>query len=488
MIYRHLIHVVSLVLLALAVALLVTGVLALFYGDGDAGAFLFTASVTLLAGLLGRRFTSLQRDLNVREGYAVVGLTWIAIGVVGAVPYLLADVLDSPVAALFESISGFTTTGATVFGDIESLPRGILFWRSLTQWIGGMGIIVLGIAILPFLGVGGMQLFQAEVPGPTPERLRPRIAQTAKLLWLVYAGLTATEAGLLMIGGMGPFDAVNHSLTTMSTGGFSPRNASIAAYDSGFIQYVIIAFMYLAGINFALHYRALGRQWSAYGRDPEWRLYTVIIAVTTVILMVGALSTPISALAGSERAFRDALFQAVSLTTTTGYVSFDYELWPASAQMTILVMLFLGGMVGSTAGGMKTMRLYILLRHGITELRRSLHPSAVLLTRLGRTPVAEHLLLNVLAFILLYLLMFVLGALLLSMLGSDLTTSISAAASAIGNVGPGLGSVGAVDNYGWMNWQSQLVLAFLMLVGRLEVFTILVLFHPDLWRHWKRAR
>ncbi|HUF11783.1 MAG TPA: TrkH family potassium uptake protein [Longimicrobiales bacterium] len=487
MILRHLVHVVSLVLLALAAALLLTSVLALLYADGDAGAFVLTAALTLLLGLVGRRFTSLERDLNVREGYAVVALTWLAIGLVGAVPYLLADVLDSPAAAFFESVSGFTTTGATVFGDIESLPHGILFWRSLTQWIGGMGIIVLGIAILPFLGVGGMQLFQAEVPGPTPERLQPRIAQTAKLLWLVYAGLTAIEAALLMIGGMGPFDAVTHSLTTMSTGGFSPRNASIAAYDSAFIQYVIIVFMYLAGINFALHYRALGRQVSAYARDPEWRLYTVVIAIATVILMAGALVTPLSIAAGTERAFRDALFQAVSLTTTTGYVTFDYELWPASAHMTVLVLFFLGGMVGSTAGGMKTMRLYILLRHGFTELRRSLHPSAVLLTRLGRVPVAEHLLLNVLAFILLYLVMFAVGALLLSMLGSDLTTSISAAASAIGNVGPGLGSVGAVDNYGWLNPASQLVLAFLMLVGRLEVFTILVLFHPDLWRHWKRA-
>ena len=486
--YRHLVHVVSLVLLALTATLVVSGMVALLYGDGDATALFVTAAGTVTVGWVGRRFSALQRDLNVREGYAVVALAWLAIGVAGAVPYLLSGALDSPVQALFESVSGFTTTGATVFGDIESLPHGILFWRSLTQWIGGMGIIVLGIAILPFLGVGGMQLFQAEVPGPTPERLQPRIAQTAKVLWFVYAGLTALQAGLLVIGGMGPFDAVNHAFTTMSTGGFSTRNASIAAFDSGFVQYVIMAFMYLAGINFALHFRALGRQPAAYLRDPEWRLYTTVIAVATVLLMTSALTTPLSMAAGTEHAIRDALFQALTITTTTGYITFDYELWSAGAQLTILVLMFFGGMAGSTSGGMKAMRIYILLRHGLTELRRSLHPSAVLLTRLGRVSVAEHVLLNVLAFILLYIVVFVAGAIALAMLGSDLPTAIGAAASAIGNIGPGLGDVGAVDNYAWMNPASHLVLVFLMLVGRLEVFTILVLFHPDLWRHWRGVR
>lgn len=486
--YRHLVHVVSLVLLAISATLVVTGVVALLYGDGDAMAFFVTAAGSVVVGWIGHHFTELRRDLNVREGYAVVALAWLAIGIVGAVPYLLTGVLDSPAAAFFESVSGFTTTGASVFGDIEALPHGVLFWRSLTQWIGGMGIIVLGIAILPFLGVGGMQLFQAEVPGPTPERLRPRIAQTAKLLWFVYAGMTALETGLLMVGGMGPFDAVNHSMTTMSTGGFSPRNASIAAYESPYIQYVIIVFMYLAGINFALHFRALGRQLNGYAKDPEWRLYTTLIAAGTVLLMGGALTNAVTAELGTERAFRDALFQTVSIVTTTGYATFNYELWPAVSQFALLLLMFVGGMAGSTAGGMKTMRVYILLRHGVTELKRSLHPSAVLMTRLGRVTVAEHVLLNVLAFILLYLVIFAAGALVLALLGMDLVTAISAAASAIGNVGPGLGDVGPVENYGWMGPVSHLVLSYLMLVGRLEVFTMLVLLHPDLWRHWRGVR
>ncbi|HSR42940.1 MAG TPA: potassium transporter TrkG, partial [Longimicrobiales bacterium] len=254
---RHLVHIVGILLMALAAALVATALVALLYGDGDAGAFALTAAGTAGVGYAGWRSTSLEGDIGVREGYAVVSLAWLSIGVAGAVPFLLTGVVSSPVAALFEAVSGFTTTGATVFSEIESLPRGILFWRNFMQWIGGMGIIVLGVAILPFLGIGGMQLFRAEVPGPTPERLKPRITQTAKLLWYVYAGLTAAQVLLYVAGGVGPFDAVTHAFTTLSTGGFSPRNASVAAFESPFVQYVIIAFMYLAGVSFTLHYAAL---------------------------------------------------------------------------------------------------------------------------------------------------------------------------------------------------------------------------------------
>lgn len=484
--YRHVVHVLSLVLLALSAALLLPAAVAALYRGGDAWAFLTTAAVSFLLGLAGRHFTELERDLNVREGYAAVGLAWLVIGTVGALPFVLSGTTDSTMSALFESFSGFTTTGATVFGDIEALPHGILFWRALTQWIGGMGIILLGIAILPFLGVGGMQLFRAEVPGPTPERLQPRIAQTAKLLWAVYAGLTAAEAVLLVAGGLSVFDAVVHSFTTMSTGGFSPRNASIAAYPSAFVQYVIIAFMYLAGINFALHYRALLRRTASYGRDPEWRLYTVVIVVVTAAVLLSTLALGAADDGpAAEAGFRDALFQVVSLVTTTGYITFDYELWSGGVQFILLLLMFMGGMAGSTAGGMKMMRVYVVLRHGLTELRKSLHPRAVILTRLGRKALPEDVLLNVLAFVLLYFTIFAAGALMLSLLGHDLATAIGASASAIGNIGPGLGEVGAVDHYGWMGPASHATLIFLMVVGRLEIFTILVLFHPDLWRHWR---
>jgi trk system potassium uptake protein TrkH len=437
---------------------------------------------------MGERVTGLEQDLSIREAYAVVSLSWLAIGLAGAVPYLATGVLTSPAEALFESVSGFSTTGATVFADIEALPHGILFWRSLTQWIGGMGIIVLGVAILPFLGVGGMQLFRAEVPGPTPERLNPRIAQTAKALWYVYTGLTVLQILLYLVGGMPFFESVLHALTTLSTGGFSPRNASMGAYDSAYLHYITVLFMYLAGVNFALHYRAMVGQPRRYLVDSEWRFFTLVLGLATSLVLVSVLASGHYAVEGFERAFRDSLFQVVSIATTTGFGSYDYEIWPVAPQLVLLLLMFMGGSAGSTAGGMKAIRVYVLIRHALTELKLSVHPRAVLVTRIGKRPLQTRQLLNVLAFILLFFALFAAGALALSLTGVDLTTSIGASASAIGNVGPGLGEVGPTDNYGWMGATSQLVLVFLMLVGRLELFTVLLLFHPALWARttWRR--
>jgi trk system potassium uptake protein TrkH len=479
---RHLAHVVSIILIALSAALGVTAAVSAFYGDGDFLAFVGTAVGCALIGLAGFRSTSLEDEISIREGYAVVSVSWIAIGIAGAVPYLLTGVIRSPIAALFESVSGFTTTGATVFADIEALPHGILFWRSFTQWIGGMGIIVLGIAILPFLGVGGMSLFRAEVPGPTPERLQPRIAQTAKLLWYVYAGLTGGQVLLYLLGGMPPFEAVNHAFATLSTGGFSPRNASIAAYPSPYLQYVTALFMYLAGVNFTLHYHALAGRPGRYFRDAEWRAYGFVIVASTALILVALLAAGTYNALAFETAFRDALFQVVSITTTTGFVSHDYELWPAGTNLLLLLLMFVGGMAGSTAGGMKVIRVHTFLRHALTGLKRSLHPRAVLVTRIGNKALRDDDLLNILAFILLFILCYVVGSLALTFLGHDIVTSLGASAAAIGNIGPGLGDVGAVDNYGGLGPASQGVLVFLMLVGRLEIVTVLLLFHRGLWR------
>ena len=479
---QHLIHIVSIILLALAIALAVTSAVSAYYGDGDTLAFIVSTVVTGITGFVGFRRSSLDRDLSIREGYAVVSLSWIAIGIFGALPYLFTGTLASPTAALFESVSGFTTTGATVFAEIEPLPHGILFWRSLTQWIGGMGIIVLGIAILPFLGVGGMQLFRAEVPGPTPERLRPRITQTAKLLWLVYAGLTIAQVVLYVLGEMRPFEAVLHAFTTLSTGGFSPRTASIGAYDSAYIDYVTIIFMYLAGINFTLHFHALTGKPKRYFQDVEWRVYSVTLVAATLLVLLPFAFDGLYAALGSERAFRDSLFQVVSISTTTGFITEDYGLWPESTQLVLLLLMLIGGMAGSTAGGMKIIRVHAFMRQGITGLKRSLHPRAVLVTRVGRKVLRDDDLLNILGFILLFMLCFVAGALALTLLGNDLITSLGGAAAAIGNIGPGLGAVGATGNYGGLNAPTQIVLIFLMLVGRLEIFTILLLFHRDLWR------
>ena len=475
----HLIHVIGITLMALSAALALAGVVALIYAEREALAFMAAAGLTLIVGLTAFRRTRLARDLTIREGYAVVALSWVVVGMAGATPYLFSGVIETPVAALFESVSGFTTTGATVFGDIESLPKGILFWRSTTQWLGGMGIVLLGVAILPILGIGGIQLFKAEVPGPTAERLTPRIRQTATTLWYVYAGLTAIQIVLYLIGGMTPFDAVVHAFTTLSTGGFSSRNASIAAFESPYIQYVTIAFMYLAGINFTLHYQ-FTRFRLRYADDAEWRFYTGTLLAATAVMFLLALNSAVAA--GPERTFRDALFQVTSIVTTTGFVTFDYESWGGAAALLLVFLMFMGGMAGSTAGGMKAMRVRLLLRHGLTELRRSIHPRAVIVARMGTTPIPDRVLYRALAFALFFIGLFAAGAFALALLGHDLITAFGASAASIGNIGPGLGGVGPVDHYGWMGPASHGVLIFLMLAGRLELFTILLLFHPDLWR------
>ena len=479
---RHLIFTISVVLLVFSVALLACTAVAWAYGGGDAGAFLITTLVAAALGLVGVGTTRIRGSLTIREGYAVVSLTWIVVGIVGALPFLLSGVVENPVAAVFESVSGFTTTGATIFSDIEELPHGILFWRSLAQWLGGMGIILLGVAILPFLGVGGMHLFRAEVPGPTPERLSPRIAQTAKLLWFVYAGLTGALIILLIVGGLGPFDALNHAFTAMPTGGFSTRNDSTAAFDSAFVQYTLIAFMYLAGVNFVLHFQALSGRVLGYPGSAEWRFYTGGLVVGLVVIFGLAQISDASSGLSIERVFRDSLFQVVSLGTITGYVTFDYGLWPLAAQLMLVTLMFMGGMAGSTAGGIKSLRTYVLLRAGISELRRNLHPRAVVVTRLGSKALEESELLNVLGFVLLFLGIFFAGVIALALLGHDLTTAIGASVASIANIGPGLGAVGAVGDYGWMDSGSHIILIGLMIVGRLEIFTVLLLFHPDLWR------
>jgi trk system potassium uptake protein TrkH len=479
---RHLVFTIGIVLLAMAPAFLVAAAVAWWYGEGDVMAFLVSAGITTASGSAGVATTRPEGSLSIREGYAVVSLTWIAAGVLGAVPYLVSGVISDPIAALFESVSGFTTTGASVLSDIEAVPHGVLFWRSLTQWLGGMGIILLGVAILPFLGVGGMHLFRAEVPGPTVERLSPRIAETAKLLWIVYAALTALLAMLLLGGGLDPFDAINHALTTMPTGGFSTWNASVAAIDSAFVHYTVILFMYLAGVNFVLHFRAASGRPHGYVRSAEWRFYTAALAagcagVVLLLLTSGAYSG-----LGAERALRDALFQVVSLGTTTGFVTADYGLWPLGAQLLLVGLMLMGGMAGSTAGGIKTMRVYLLARQTMAEVKRNLHPRAVVVTRLGEKVLEESDVLNILSFVLLFLGIFGVGVLALALLGHDLATSVGASVSAVANIGPGLGAVGPVANFGWMDPWSHGVLIALMIVGRLEVFTVLLLFHPDLWR------
>jgi trk system potassium uptake protein TrkH len=475
---RKVANVVGLLQVFVALAMFATAVVAGTFSSGDAGAFVASGTVTFVLGWLLYITTRFEGEVTSREGFAIVTMAWAATAVFGGLPYLFTGVVDHPVQAVFEAMSGFTTTGATVFSDVESLSAGVLFWRSFTHWLGGMGIIVLVIAVLPYLGVGGMQLFRREVPGPTPERLRPRITQTAKLLWLVYFGLTAAETVLYLMGGMTLFDAVTHAFSTMATGGFSTRNASLAAF-SPFHQWVTIAFMYLGGVNYALHFRAATGRLD-YFKDQEWRFFTsVLISAAIAIILLNLLAGTGGEL---ETAVRDAFFQVVAITTTTGFVSADYEVWVPGAKMVLFSLFFVGGMAGSTGGGIKSLRVLLLLKQTANEIRKHLHPRAILVTRIGSTPVKEDVIARVVGFVILYLLLCLAGAIALGLTGVDILTAIGASLACVGNVGPAFAELGPTDNYGWMSNPGLAVLSFLMLVGRLEIYTVLILFHPDLWK------
>lgn len=476
---RTALHIIGLIVAAVGAAMGASGIVALLYSGPDVVPLLASAAIAIVLGLAANKLTPRPKDLTIRESYLIVTLAWVSAAVFGALPYWFAGVA-SPLDAFFESISGFTTTGASIFPDPESLPLGILFWRDLSQWLGGMGIIVLVVAVLPFLGVGGMQLFRAEVPGPTPERLQPRIRQTASILWRVYVGLTAAQVILYLLGGMSLYDAVTHAFGTLPTGGFSTKTASIGAFTSPYIQYVTIVFMYLAGVNFSLHFRALRGRPRSMLEDEEWRFYTLLL-LSAVVIILGA-----HLIAGTydslEGAFRASAFQVVSIGTTTGYATADYVTWPALTQGVLFFLMFVGGMAGSTGGGMKTMRLWAALKQGVIELRKHLHPRAVVVTRVGGKVVHEGVMLNILAFMLLFVASFIVGSLLLAALGVDLVTAAGASAAAIGNIGPGLAGVGPTGNYSWMPGAGKIVLSALMLLGRLEIYTVLVLFHPEFWR------
>lgn len=477
---KNAVHVVGLIVAAVGAAMGVSGVVASIYGSPDAVALYVSAGIAMLAGLMANQLTTPSEDLSIRESYVIVTSAWLGAAIFGALPYWLAGVTNSPLDAFFESISGFTTTGASIFPDPDMLPKGIQFWRNFSQWLGGMGIIVLVVAVLPFLGVGGMQLFRAEVPGPTPDRLRPRISQTAKILWGVYVGLTAVQVLLLRIGGMNMFDAVTHAFGTLPTGGFSPRTASLGAFQSPYLQYVTIVFMYLAGVNFSLHYRVLTGRARSLLADEEWRFYTGLLLMATAIVFTALLLQ--GTYTSLEEGFRAALFQVVSIGTTTGYSTADYVTWPWITQAVLMLLMFVGGMAGSTGGGMKTLRVLATHKQGIVELRKHLHPRAVMITHVGGKVVPQDVILNILAFMLLFVGAFVLGSMLLTLVGVDILTAMGASAAAIGNIGPGLAAVGPAANYAWLPAGGKAVLAALMLLGRLEIYTVLVLFHPEFWR------
>ncbi|WP_194775745.1 TrkH family potassium uptake protein [Pararhodonellum marinum] len=451
-----------------------------YYNSGDQMALIYSAFVSLATGaMLYFSFSKQDQNIRKREGYLIVALSWLLMSLFGLMPYLVSGSISNLPDAIFESVSGLTTTGATILTDIEALPEGILFWRSMTQWIGGLGIIVLTVAILPLLGIGGIELFVAESPGPTSDKLHPRIRETAKRLWFVYVGLTFMAGILYYLGGMTFFDAANHALTTMATGGFSTKNSSMAFYDTAFIQYVAVVFMFLAGTNFTLIYFGITGRFQKVWRSDEFRAY-----LSVVLLLVILLAIPVYYHSGKplENAFRDTLFQVVSLITTTGYVTADYTSYSNGLTLVFFMLLFFGGCAGSTSGGIKFVRHLTFFKNAILEFKRIVHPRAVVPLKINGDRVTGKIITHIINFLLIYLIIFVLGSVVISAMGYDILTSFGAVATSLGNVGPAIGLVGPVDNFAFFSPVAKIFLAFLMLLGRLELFTILILFTPYFWR------
>ncbi len=478
--FRLILQVSGALLILLGLIMLAPLAVSLFYHEESWRAFLYAVIMTEAVGFAGVVLGIRQQgELGHREGFTIVTLGWLLAALAGALPYLFAGTFPTFVDAYFEAMSGFTTTGSTVLMQIEGLPKGILFWRSMTQWLGGMGIILLSIAILPLLGVGGMQLFRAEVPGPETDKISPRIKDTAKTLWLVYLLFSFLEIILLMFGGMSLFDAVNHTFTTLATGGFSPMNRSVGAYDSAYIDGVIIVFMVLAGINFALHYRFLLGDFRGFYKDTEFHFYLGILFFS-VLVVSWNLYDEVYHEVGS--ALRFGAFQVVSIMTTTGYATADFEIWPHASQLILVLLMFFGGMAGSTGGGMKIVRVQILIKQGYCQLYRIIHPHAVVPVKLRGKVVNREIIESIWGYVFLFIFFFVVGSVIMGMLGLDMVTSFTSVLTCLANVGPGLGIVGPSEHFYFIPALGKWVLIFCMLIGRLEIYTVLVLFLPEFWK------
>lgn len=484
--WKYVLHVIGALIACVGLTMALPIGWGLYYGDGTAYPLALSMGITMvLGGLMFVIFRDPEASkssavMTHREGMAIVALGWFAAGAVGGLPFYLGGTFESVVDCVFESLSGFSTTGSSVLTNIEAVPRGLLFWRSLTHWLGGMGIIVLSLAILPFLGVGGMQLYKAEVPGPTPDKLKPRIKDTAMTLWKVYVMFSVVETALLMIGGMDLFDALCHTFGTMATGGFSTKNASVASFNSAYIDYVITVFMLIAGVNFSLHYVLLKWKPSVMFKDPEFRVFAAMVGVFIVIITIAVY------LGGNYDNVADSVrytsFQVAAILTTTGFATADYELWPGLTQAILLFCMFVGGCAGSTGGGMKVMRIMLIAKQSYQELFRLIHPRAVSHVKMGKTVVKDDVISGVWGFFILWLGLFVLAAFVVAATGVDVVTSFAASLACIGNIGPGIGGVGPTDNFAWLPDTAKWALTFCMVLGRLEIYTVIILFVPEFWR------
>ncbi|MFV2031870.1 MAG: TrkH family potassium uptake protein [Gammaproteobacteria bacterium] len=475
-------RVLGLLLIIFSSSLLPPYFIGLYYQDGATEPFIQAFAIILLGGfLLFLPVRNHKKELRLRDGFMVVVLFWAVLGIVGGLPIYLSGIYDISVTdAVFESMSGLTTTGATVIVGLDALPHSILFYRQELQWLGGMGIIVLAVAVLPMLGIGGMQLFRAETPGPVKDtKLTPRITETAKSLWYIYMGLTVSSALAYWIAGMSVFDAVSHAFSTVAIGGFSTHDASIGYFDSTAIELIAVVFMLLSGANFAIHFIAFRRRsLKPYQRDAEFRTYILVLLVVSIVT-IGYLQLT-KTFESTTESIVEGLFQVVSIGTTTGFTTAEYYTWPGFLPVLLLYVSFIGGCSGSTGGGIKVIRILLLVKQGARELKRLIHPSAQIVVKIGKKPVPDNVIEAVWGFFAAYFTISALMILLLMASGLDQETAFSAVAASINNLGPGLGAVS--QNFASINDFAKWVLSFAMLLGRLEIFTLLVLFTPGFWK------
>ena len=477
--YKIVLNTLGSLLFFLGLSMLFPLLYAIYYQETVINAFLLSMTITSLSGLLLWKYFSSKEPIGHKEGFAIATLGWIFAAGFGALPFLFAGTFPSFIDAYFESMSGFTTTGATVLVPIEGNPYAILFWRDFIQWLGGMGIIVLVVAILPALGAGGMQLFKSEVPGPEPDRLKPRIKETAKLLWAVYILFSVLQVVCLYFTGMTLFDALTHMFGTMPTGGFTPRNLSVGTYDNPVFENIIILFMFIAGANFTLHYKALHGNLKSLFKDREFLFYCGVI-----LFSILAITTELRLYIYNSifTALRYASFQVVSIATTTGFVTTDYDVWPAFSKSVLLILMFIGGCAGSTGGAIKNIRILLLMKQAYREFRKLIHPQVVSPIRLGDKVVSENVMRNITGFFFLYIFIFVISSFIMTILGLDIVSAMASVAATLGNVGPGLGLVGPAQTYAVIPPLGKIVLTLCMLLGRLEIYTVLILVVPEFWR------
>jgi trk system potassium uptake protein len=467
---RLTLHIIGSFLKYFALAYIFPLSVAIHYDEPNWHIYLYALLITLGIGLILEFAFRTAEEIGRADGFIIVAFTWLSIALLSTIPYVFLrfGFLD----AFFEAMSGFTTTGATILEVVEELPKSAILWRSLTQWLGGMGVIVLFVAILPKLGVGGSQLFEREFPGPLPERLRPRFRTTARLLWRIYVAFTATQVGLLYLVARLPlFDSVCISLCTMPTGGFTPTTASIAAYANPLAEYIIILFMFLAGTNFIIHYHVFRGNWKAI-KDDEFRLYVIVLAVAILLII----------LAQGFGSYRESLFQAVSIMTTTGFTTANFASWHSSAKIVLLALMFIGASGGSTGGAIKVARASALIKHTRVMMMKAISPKAVIPVKYNQKPLPEGVIRDIISFLFLYILVALIASVVLCFMGIDLETAVSAVAATLGNVGPGLGGVGPASSYAWLPGSAKFILIMCMWLGRLELFTVLMIFFPGSWK------